>query len=174
MIARRGRRSTRPRSISEFANPARHTSGRSAARSTAVCNTTPSCRHCQAPSRRRPGLVLTLHGAGVEGIGQAECYSPQARSAHRRTHQSPPVRLRLGRLGPARCHRGARAGPAVSRNRPAADLPDRPFDGRARHLAPGCDLSRPVRRDRSERGLDQHVVVRRSKTRRRRLRRSKS
>ena len=27
------------------------------------------------PSAGRPGLVLTLHGAGVEGIGQAQCYS---------------------------------------------------------------------------------------------------
>ncbi len=29
------------------------------------------------PSQGRPGLVLTLHGAGVEGIGQAQCYSPK-------------------------------------------------------------------------------------------------
>ena len=28
-----------------------------------------------APDSRRPGLVLSLHGAGVEGIGQAQCYS---------------------------------------------------------------------------------------------------
>jgi dienelactone hydrolase len=28
-----------------------------------------------APDGRRPGLVLTLHGAGVEGVGQAQCYS---------------------------------------------------------------------------------------------------
>ena len=27
------------------------------------------------PSQGRPGMVLTLHGAGVEGIGQAKCYS---------------------------------------------------------------------------------------------------
>ena len=28
-----------------------------------------------APDGRRPGLVLTLHGAAVEGLGQAACYS---------------------------------------------------------------------------------------------------
>jgi predicted peptidase len=27
------------------------------------------------PSQGRPGMILTLHGAGVEGIGQAQCYS---------------------------------------------------------------------------------------------------
>jgi pimeloyl-ACP methyl ester carboxylesterase len=27
------------------------------------------------PSQERPGIILTLHGAGVEGIGQAKCYS---------------------------------------------------------------------------------------------------
>ncbi|MFM7151643.1 MAG: alpha/beta hydrolase-fold protein, partial [Gemmataceae bacterium] len=27
---------------------------------------------------RSPGLILTLHGAGVEGIGQAACFSPKA------------------------------------------------------------------------------------------------
>lgn len=29
----------------------------------------------QNPSQGRPGMVLTLHGAAVEGIGQAQCYS---------------------------------------------------------------------------------------------------
>jgi pimeloyl-ACP methyl ester carboxylesterase len=28
-----------------------------------------------APDGRRSGLILTLHGAGVEGLGQAQCYS---------------------------------------------------------------------------------------------------
>jgi pimeloyl-ACP methyl ester carboxylesterase len=27
------------------------------------------------PAQGRPGIILTLHGAGVEGIGQAQCYS---------------------------------------------------------------------------------------------------
>ena len=31
-----------------------------------------------APDGRPSGLVLTLHGAGVEGIGQAQCYAPKA------------------------------------------------------------------------------------------------
>lgn len=30
-----------------------------------------------SPDQRRPGLVLTLHGAGVEGAGQAQCYAPK-------------------------------------------------------------------------------------------------
>ncbi len=30
-----------------------------------------------APDGRPSGLVLTLHGAGVEGIGQAQCYAPK-------------------------------------------------------------------------------------------------
>jgi poly(3-hydroxybutyrate) depolymerase len=30
-----------------------------------------------APDGRHGGLVLTLHGAGVEGIGQAQCYAPK-------------------------------------------------------------------------------------------------
>jgi len=30
-----------------------------------------------AKTATRPGLVLTLHGAGVEGIGQAACYAPK-------------------------------------------------------------------------------------------------
>ena len=30
-----------------------------------------------APDGRPSGLVLTLHGAGVEGIGQARCYTPK-------------------------------------------------------------------------------------------------
>jgi dienelactone hydrolase len=29
------------------------------------------------PEHQRPGLILTLHGAGVEAIGQAACYSPK-------------------------------------------------------------------------------------------------
>jgi hypothetical protein len=30
-----------------------------------------------SPDAKRPGLILTLHGAGVEGLGQAETYAPK-------------------------------------------------------------------------------------------------
>ena len=39
-----------------------------------------SCRRCgrePMPGTDRPGLVLTLHGAGVEAIGQADAYAPK-------------------------------------------------------------------------------------------------
>ncbi len=114
----------------------------------------------------RPGLVLTLHGAGVEAIGQAEAYA-----AKPGLHIVAPTNRRpygfdwedWGRLDAIEVLELAQK---ALRNGPAANLPHRPFDGRARHLAPGRDVSRPVRRDRSERRLDQHVVVCRSETRR--------
>jgi pimeloyl-ACP methyl ester carboxylesterase len=31
----------------------------------------------EAPGKTKPGLVLTLHGAGVEAIGQAACFAPK-------------------------------------------------------------------------------------------------
>ena len=61
------------------------------------------------PSQGRPGIILTLHGAGVEGIGQAQCYSRKPGTVRCRTHQSSSLRVRLGRLGPARCDRSTRA-----------------------------------------------------------------
>ncbi len=30
------------------------------------------------PSKQTPGLTLTLHGAGVEGLGQADCFTPKS------------------------------------------------------------------------------------------------
>ncbi len=50
----------------------------------------------------KPGLVLTLHGAGVEGDRSGELLRRQAVDARRGADQPPAVRLRLGRLGPAR------------------------------------------------------------------------
>ena len=51
-----------------------------------------------APDGRRPGLVLTLHGAAVEGLGQAACYSRKP-GHHCRADQSPALWFRLGRPG---------------------------------------------------------------------------
>ena len=89
-----GRRSTRPRSISGFANPARHTRGRFAARSTEACNTTPSCRHCQ-PARDGGAAGWFSHFTERESKASARrsAYAAQARSVHRRTDQSPSLRV---------------------------------------------------------------------------------
>jgi poly(3-hydroxybutyrate) depolymerase len=38
----------------------------------------PARSHEQGQSRERPGLVLTLHGAAVEALGQAEAYAPKS------------------------------------------------------------------------------------------------
>ena len=163
-MAKNGRHSTRPRSRCEFAKPAqtyKRTFRSAIDGSVQYYAVVPALPVAADPAQGRPGLVLTAARRGSRGNRPGRRLRPQAGSAHRRAHQSPPLRLRLGRLGPARRHRSARAGSAGFRDRPAADLPHRPLDGRARHLAPGRDLPRPVRRDRSERRLDQHVVLRR-------------
>ena len=55
-----------------------------------------------------PGVVLTLHGAGVDAWARPTAYAPQPGLVDRRADEPPPVRLRLAGLGPARRVRGAR------------------------------------------------------------------
>jgi hypothetical protein len=75
----------------------------SALASTAPRSTTAWSRRPTYDASRRYGMVLSLHGAGVEGIGQARAYSPKADLVDRRPHQPPPLRLRLGgQWGPPR------------------------------------------------------------------------
>ncbi len=114
---------------------------------------------------RRPGLVLTLHGAAVEAIGQAEAYAGKPG-----LHIVAPTNRRpygfdwedWGRLDAIEVLE--RAQRRASDGSPP-DLPDRPLDGRSRYLAPGRDLPRPVRGGRPQRGVDQHVVLRRGEAR---------
>ena len=54
------------------------------------------------------GLVLSLHGAGVDAWNQANAYAPKPGLLDRRPDEPPPVRLRLAGLGPARRLRGPR------------------------------------------------------------------
>ena len=91
----RGRRSTRPRSISEFASPARRTRGRFAARSMEACNTMPLCRRCRP--RTGGGRACShpsrggsrRHRSGASAIRA----SPVCTSSHR------PIAVLMGLTG---------------------------------------------------------------------------
>ena len=102
------------------------------------------------------GLVLTLHGAGVEGIGRV---LQQDVGAHRRPHEPASVRLRLGGLGPCRRVGGARHREARTGRRPRSHLPHRALHGRTRGVASRCDVPRPVRSRRPKRRLAELRLV---------------
>jgi hypothetical protein len=83
------------------------------------------------PVESKPGLVLTLHGAGVEASGQAACYG-----------RKPGLHV-----------------VAPTNRRPYLSL--RTLDGWARHVALGGDLPRPVRGHRPQRRLGELCILRR-------------
>ena len=122
------------------------------------------------PGRRgRPGAArgsqARLDPQPPRGVGRGDRPGPglqaQALGPRGRADEPPALRIRLGGLGPARRDRGPGAHPEGAGHRPAADVPDRALDGGPRHLAPGRDLPRPVRRDRPERGVGELQLVRR-------------
>ncbi len=83
-------------------------------------------------AEKETAVVLSLHGAGVDCMGQINAYSIQARVHDHRSHEPTTLRLRLAGLGPHERVRGARAELRASDSeRP---LSHRPFDGRPRHM----------------------------------------
>ena len=163
-----GKRSTPHRSLFGCAKRARRTSEPFAARSTAACSTMPSCRLCAVlleTGPRPPGARPHAPRRGGRGDRPGRGIHAQAGAPYRRADQSPSLRLRLGRLGPPRRHRSARAG----QNRRLSTDPRRTYlTGHSMgghgtwHL--GVTFPDRVCRDRPQRRLDQHVVVRGSKT----------
>jgi len=126
-------------------------SERSSARLTIAFNTTRELRLGQE-SPAGHALFLSLHGAGVEAIGQADAYSPKTWG-----HLVCPTNRRpygfdwedWGRLDALEV---SSAGAAVAAHGSGPRLPHGAFDGRPWHLAVGCAFSGPVRGHRASAG----------------------
>ena len=106
-----------------------------------------------------PALFLSVHGASVEAIGQADAYSPKTWG-----HLVAPTNRRpygfdwesWGRLDALEV---LEPGQNSTAPRPAADLPHRPFDGRPRRVATRRAVSRSLRRRRPQRRVDQLLLL---------------
>ena len=111
-----------------------------------------------ALSNPAPALFLSLHGASVEGMGQADACSPKIWGNIISPTNRRPYGFDWEDWG--RWDAFEVLDLAQARYHPDPALPQRPFDWRARHLAPRRQLPGPLRRHRPERRLDQFHLLR--------------
>jgi len=111
------------------------------------------------PKIAPPGLILTLHGAGVEAAGQAPCYSRKpgfyvVAPTNRRSYGFDWEDW--GRLDALEVLELAQKEFATD---PRRTFSDRTFHGRSRHMDSGCDFPRSICGHCSKRRLGEPLLV---------------